>query len=694
MLPHPSCRRWAPLLLAIITSPVSASEAAKLLPAETDMIVTLNVRQLLEDHKKSEAVQHFLEPWRLAVKGDENALRQYYQTRDLGNKAGITEKDFLSQAQTLRSFSESLGLDPVEDIDRITGASRAKEPTAWVVIVEGRFSEERLRIAVRQLAQQHVGSFKAVRMGAVEVWQVPGEGDGVRLALLNARTLAITGRQKGMDELLARTSGAKKDELSAGVRALIDKAEKEHVAFLVDHVDTLLGDAAKTAIDDASRSLNLKDNPIAQMALTRFNAWLVADGKDITCASIALSIGEDELRLQFGMGIRTAEKAKELVTGIGRGTLTVALATKAIDKKLVRQLGDMLLRVSAKSQETMVTVQAQIPYELIQEIVNESQAALNPMVEKVSRQVTSIPIWGPPKPPPGALEVIEMRDVAYRDDAKADPIRHRMDLFLPRGKKGYPVVVFVHGGGWVIGDNRCCGLYSSVGQFLASQGIGVVLPNYRLSPSVMHPEHVRDVARAVRWTKDHIAEHGGNPDRLYLMGHSAGGHLVSLLATDESYLKAEDMSPRDIKGVIAIGGVYHIPPGAQEVFVGGTGTRSFRPDEIFPLRGDAMVPFLPPLALSVPVSMFSRAFGDDAKGRTDASPVSHVHRGLPPFLILVSTQDLPSLADMAEEFHKALLRDGCDSRLMKVEKRNHNSLIFSAISPDDPAGRAMLEFVR
>ena len=78
-------------------------------------------------------------------------------------------------------------------------------------------------------------------------------------------------------------------------------------------------------------------------------------------------------------------------------------------------------------------------------------------------------------------------DVAYRTDPQADPFRHCLDLFYPKGKKAYPVLVLVHGGGWMLGDNRCCGLYSSVGQFLASQGIGVVLPNYRLSPGVKHP---------------------------------------------------------------------------------------------------------------------------------------------------------------------------------------------------------------
>src|SRR5262249_41972239 len=146
----------------------------------------------------------------------------------------------------------------------------------------------------------------------------------------------------------------------------------------------------------------------------------------------------------------------------------------------------------------------EVPYEFIQQAVKELRPRLallhHPHMEALSRRVLSIPIWGPPKPPPGALEVEEVRDIAYRDDAQADPIRHRLDLFVPKGKKDYPVVVLVHGGAWTMGDNRCCGLYSSVGHFLASQGIGAVLPNYRLSPGAQHPDHVKDVARAVAWT--------------------------------------------------------------------------------------------------------------------------------------------------------------------------------------------------
>src|SRR5262249_23495909 len=156
---------------------------------------------------------------------------------------------------------------------------------------------------------------------------------------------------------------------------------------------------------------------------------------------------------------------------------------------------------------------------------------------------------------------------------------------IPKGKSGYPVVVLVHGGAWMMGDNRCCGLYSSVGKFLASRGVGAVLPNYRLSPGVRHPEHVKDIARAVAWTRAHIAEYGGRPDRLFLAGHSAGAHLVSLLATDETYLNAEGLRIADIKGVIAVSGVYRIPPGTLELSLGGITPAALRLDEIVPLRG-------------------------------------------------------------------------------------------------------------
>ena len=92
--------------------------------------------------------------------------------------------------------------------------------------------------------------------------------------------------------------------------------------------------------------------------------------------------------------------------------------------------------------------------------------------------------------------------------------------------------------------------------------------------------------------------------------------------------------------------------------------------------------------------MFAPIFGDTEKDCASASPITHVRRGLPPFLILGAEQDLPTLGPMAEDFYQALRAAGCDARLIKVAKRNHNSLLFSAIAPEDPAARTVLEFVK
>ena len=178
----------------------------------------------------------------------------------------------------------------------------------------------------------------------------------------------------------------------------------------------------------------------------------------------------------------------------------------------------------------------------------------------------------------------------YKTGPGTDPFRHRLDMFLPRTKKDFPIVVLVHGGGWDIGDNRCSGLYSSVGEFLASQGIGVVLPNYRLSPAVMHPEHIKDVASAVAWTRSHAGKYGGDAGRLYLMGHSARAHLVALLAADESYLKPEGMNSADIKGVLAFSGIYRIEEGLVYGALGGSGPRRSAWSKCCPYAVRAILP--------------------------------------------------------------------------------------------------------
>lgn len=312
-------------------------------------------------------------------------------------------------------------------------------------------------------------------------------------------------------------------------------------------------------------------------------------------------------------------------------------------------------------------------------------------------RLTDCQVWRLEERPPSAYEVERIRNVAYHDGPKADSVRHRVDLFLPKGKTEYPVVVLVHGGAWLVGDNRCCGLYSSIGEFLASQGIGAVLPNYRLSPRAKHPEHIKDLARAFAWTKQHIGAYGGDPKQLFLVGHSAGGHLVALLATDEQYLKAHGCSSADIRGVVGVSGVYEIPPGPTEVELGGNSPRSVRLDQMTPLR-KANQPGAPATGSDsgrpVSLNVFGPVFGDDPQVRQAASPIRHVRPGLPPFLLLTAQKDLPLLPDMAQDMHRRLRQEGCESQLLKIAQRNHNSIVFKAIERDDPTAHAIVQFIR
>jgi acetyl esterase/lipase len=301
------------------------------------------------------------------------------------------------------------------------------------------------------------------------------------------------------------------------------------------------------------------------------------------------------------------------------------------------------------------------------------------------------------EPPARTFEVESHRDIAYYKGDDADPVRHRLDVFVPKGHKDYPVVLLVHGGAWMFGDKSCVGLYTSVGKFLARQGIGAVLPNYRLSPQVKHPEHVKDVARAFAWTHENIGKYGGRADRIFVAGHSAGAHLVALLATDETYLKAEGLSTSDIRGVIPVSGVYRIPAldrepgrgdGAEKVLLKGD-TAALFPGLNTAMAHDERVGRV----VTWLVGLYTPVFGDDPEVRCGASPVCHVRKGLPPFLIFYADSNLPTLPKMAEEFSEALRDSGCDVELVKVKKRTHNTILFSAVTADDPVARAVLEFV-
>src|SRR5439155_21189470 len=170
----------------------------------------------------------------------------------------------------------------------------------------------------------------------------------------------------------------------------------------------------------------------------------------------------------------------------------------------------------------------------------------------------------------------------YREGAEEDAGKHKLDIYLPKGKTNAPVLFFIHGGAWRSGDRSN---YPPLGNRYARAGYVTVVPSYRLAPKNPHPAQIEDVAAAFAWTVQHIAEHGGDTNRIYVGGHSAGGHLSALLALDDKYLKAHDLSPKVIRGVLALSGVYNLAIGDVQ----------------------------------------SRVFGNDKEVREDASPVYHVH---------------------------------------------------------------------
>ena len=137
-------------------------------------------------------------------------------------------------------------------------------------------------------------------------------------------------------------------------------------------------------------------------------------------------------------------------------------------------------------------------------------------------------------------------------------VRHSLDVYTPKQRTGpVPVVVFFYGGSWRSGERA---RYLFAADALASRGYVAIVPDYRLFPDVQFPAFVEDGAKAVRWVLDHVSDFGGDANRVYLMGHSAGAHMAAMLTLDERYLAAEGVPVKRIRGMIALAGPHAFYP--------------------------------------------------------------------------------------------------------------------------------------
>lgn len=250
----------------------------------------------------------------------------------------------------------------------------------------------------------------------------------------------------------------------------------------------------------------------------------------------------------------------------------------------------------------------------------------------------------------------------HRDLAYAEPKNERqtLDVYAPAEGKNHPVVVWIHGGGWQRGDKS---EVQKKPQAFVDKGFVFVSINYRLLPTVTIKQMAGDVAKAIRWTHAHAKEYGGDPDRIFVMGHSAGAQLAALVCTDDRYLKAEKLSLSLIKGCVPVDGdTYDVPMQIRTV-------EQRRAD------------------------IYKKKFGD-ADSQKDLSPVTHVAKGkrIPPFLIL-HVADHPETKGQSQRLVKALQEAGVPARAYPAEGKNHTTINADLGLPDDKLTQALFEFL-
>jgi acetyl esterase/lipase len=227
---------------------------------------------------------------------------------------------------------------------------------------------------------------------------------------------------------------------------------------------------------------------------------------------------------------------------------------------------------------------------------------------------------------------------ALRYDADTDKL---LDVYQPPAGAAKvdgpaPVIVFFFGGNWVSGKRAD---YAFVGRALAARGYVVVIPDYRLYPQVRYPDFLHDAARAVAWTEREIGRYGGDPRRVYAMGHSAGAYNAAMLALDKRWLEREGLAPAVLRGWIGLAGPYDFLPIED---------RTTRPVFDYPYT------------------------------RADTQPVVHVAAGAPPALLVAARHD--DTVDPARNtghLAAALRQAGVPVREVYYDRVNHATLVAS-----------------
>lgn len=244
---------------------------------------------------------------------------------------------------------------------------------------------------------------------------------------------------------------------------------------------------------------------------------------------------------------------------------------------------------------------------------------------------------------------VRQEGIAYRDGP-----RGRLDVYVPTDAAAtHPVVVFFYGGGWDSGER---GSYLFVAEALASRGFVVVIPDYRIYPEVRYPAFVEDAAAAVAWTKREIGRHKGDPNRVFVMGHSAGAHIAAMVAYNERFLASEGLKRSDIRGFIGLAGPYDFTPD--------------EPNIVAALSGE----------------------GDPS----NAMPTRYVHGGEPPSLLIRGDKDTRVGAMNQDRLEERLRAAGSRFEDIRYPDMTHSTVVAKLARPlrDDALLDAIADFVK
>jgi len=238
-------------------------------------------------------------------------------------------------------------------------------------------------------------------------------------------------------------------------------------------------------------------------------------------------------------------------------------------------------------------------------------------------------------------------DLAYGSDPK-----QKLDIYLPKEKAAgaAPVFLFLHGGGMREGDRAH---YGAVAPPFARHGVITAVASYRLTPDGFHfPDQPNDIKAAIKWLYDNVAKYGGDPNSIYVGGHSAGGRLTAMVGVDRAWLTEQGLPTDVLKGIVPVGASYDL--------------RTAPPAE--------SAPFAP-----TPELVYQ------------ASPIAHIGDPAPKAIVAAGT--LETVEQISKDLAKALAAAGSDASFLLLEGRAHQETAYAFIEEDSELFQAILDMM-